>query len=193
MNLFKLSGKTLVLILLLGILVLLLFLVSIYNSTSTNKTPLSSASPIPRLNPNDFPSPLPVSEGTLNTSPKKSVYRDVDLEKDFQRIKNIKPLSGSDSEAKSSLLSSLNNQSGYLIQNPTYKIEYVKGPNLFMIELLSTNTDSAQTAAYEWLKSRGLSDQGICNLPVLLYLNYDIAESLEQQNTTFNPIPKLCQ
>jgi hypothetical protein len=106
---------------------------------------------------------------------------------------NHKPtLEFSDQKAKQILLASLNNQSGIAYQSPQITIGYLKTGDFFQVEILTTNIQTAKDEANVWFRAQGLSQKGICNLPVQFFLNWNIANQLRNQNIIFNPLPQGC-
>ena len=190
MNLFFPAKKTLIILSFIIVGIVLLAFISAFSSGQPTQL---TASPSPKPQSSMPTSNLPPLSSSISNNNEKSIYTSQDLEKDFQRIENKKPLDSSDAAIKNQLISSLGDKSNYLIQTPNYKIEYVKGPNLFMIELLSSDLEAAKKESLQWFYSKGLSPKGVCDLPVLIYVNYNIASSLAQKDIIFNPIPEDCQ
>lgn len=184
-NLFLPTKKTFLIIASFGIIIIVLILIT---SFSTPAPPtLINPSPSPSLSLNNLPD---ISKSPDNPS---TVYSPEDIEKDFQRLESQKPLTSADSQLRAQLISSLQNESGYLEENSSYKIEYVKSPDLFVVEILSENTTQSMNDAIRWFTSKGLSSAGVCDFRLMFYLNYDIAKTLVQKGQTFNPIPENCQ
>lgn len=172
-----------------GLIVLLFILLTIqlFSSPSTTQTPQASLSP--SLEPqNNLPS-LPPSSQDIPPA----AYEPAKLNQDYQRIINRQPVSSSDQTVRTNLINSVANQTGILEQSNDFIIEYVKAPDAFMIQILTDDTESAKTAAQNWFKQQGLSDSGICNLPIVFYLSRSVSASLVNRNMQFDPIPKGCQ
>lgn len=155
------------------------------------------STPSSQITASPSPSPVRVTTPTTNLpnlpeNTPTSAYSSQDLERDFQRMKN-RELSVSDLEIRDRLISSLGNKTGYLLKTPDYLIEYVKAPDIFMIEILSEDAESVKEEALKWFIDQGLSSDGICSLPVMVYLNFEITEIFNQTNQTFNPVPEICQ
>ncbi len=134
-------------------------------------------------------SPKPIS--TLNPT-QKPVYNIQDSEKDYQRIISSKTLSPTDSNIRQELIGKAASSSGILNQNSNFKAEYVPGPDEFMVALLNTNAEVAKKSAHEWFFSLGLSQDGICHLPVVFYLGPEVSSYYRRNNLEFNPIPQGC-
>lgn len=182
-NLFIPSKKTLFLILGLVVIIIVLFLLSLFSAPDQTLTPTPS--------PSTFSNPRLPAEPL--TSEKDKAYRTQDLEKDFKRLTEKQTLAGQDLVIRNRLLSSLNGASGYLAQTDKYRIEYVKSPDLFMVEILSIDAENAKVDAENWFRDQGLSKQGICGLPVSFYLNSQVLRFFEENNIFFNPIPEGCE
>ena len=80
-----------------------------------------------------------------------------------------------------------------LIKTDEYEISYISAADVFLSELYSKNIDLAKDKAVAWLKDKGLSNTGICNLPVVFYLNSKTADELKDSVTNFNPLPSYCK
>lgn len=99
----------------------------------------------------------------------------------------------SDASIRTSLINSVNNSTGTLYENDEIKIEYVRTPNDFEVEIKTMDISRGKDLALSWYRSQGLSDTGICSLPTFFYLNYSVLESLRGTNYTFNPLPDFCE
>lgn len=108
------------------------------------------------------------------------------------RLKNPQPLAKEDEVIRQKLLASLKESSGLIYRTENYRIEYLKSPDQFMIEVLSIDIGKAKTDAVAWLSAQGLSHSGICNLPVIFYLSGSIAKQIRTLNMTFSPVPDNC-
>lgn len=184
-------GKT-TLILIAGLAVLIIIL-TITTLLTSPQNPLPQPSPISTSRPSEnFLNNFPDASIEPDSSP-NLVYNPTQLQKDYERLNADIPLVPSDSQIRNRLVTSLNNQSGVLQKTPEYNIKYVKSRDIFMIEIISENTSGAKSEAINWFKTEGLSTEGICNLPVSIYLNADTRDALANQNQTFNPIPEGCE
>lgn len=112
------------------------------------------------------------------------------LAREEQRI----PLAQSDSLAKEHILQLIPAGKNYGIvrSSQTSTIEYVQSLDLFEIEILTINVQQAKNDAENWFKQQGMSQEGICNLPLDYYLNWDVANILKQSNFVFSPLPDGC-
>lgn len=153
-----------------------------------------SETPRPSINQINMPTISPRASSTLlPSSMPGSIYEQNQLDKDFNRIVNPKELSTTDIQIRNNLIRSLQDKSGILHQDSGYKIEYVKSPDTFMVEILVSDAEIAKTDAIAWFQEKGLSDNGICNLPVEFFLSFDVIQIYRESNQKFNPVPKICE
>lgn len=117
-------------------------------------------------------------------------YKAGSLGKAFDKLTNRVPLSTSDQIAKNKLISQAG-KSGIIKKTESYSIEYVAPMDDFEIEILSTNIEAVKKEAESYLKSQGFSKEGLCDLPVRFYLNFNVRSSLPQ-GTVFNPLTEGC-
>lgn len=105
-------------------------------------------------------------------------------------------LTKKDKDAKKKItdkLSTAKNKSGYLSQTPWYNIEYVSNADEFFVEIKDPNTQFSKYWATMWFKLNGVSDDGICKLPVVYYVNWDVANKIKDLNIEFNPLADTCK
>ena len=139
---------------------------------------------------NQAVSPSPAAQ--QYTSPNTNLnYVPGSATKDLQRLIERAPLSASDTAVKNNILERLGNKSGSPYQNSDFAINYVVGPNDFEVEITTKEIDKAKEEAISWFKSQGLTDQGICNLPVTFYVIDTVKNSLPSE-TSFDPNPPNC-
>ena len=146
--------------------------------------------PLPTAAPNATPQP---TTPALNGRP-VLLYDAKAQDKLLTAIENRQTQSQDDRFAKAQILSQLpeGQQSGILFSSPQIQIEYVHSPDLFMVEVLTTDIKSAKDAANVWFRARGLSQKAICTLPVEFYMNYDVANQMRQTNVIFSPLGNGC-
>ena len=111
------------------------------------------------------------------------------------KVKNKQPLTEQDQQIKNQLIqiSQKDSDNGSVYQTNDYIITYDSDFDDFEIELLSPQIQTAKTNAINWFKNQGLSDNGICNLPLVFFINGNTKLELQNQNITFNPLPDFCQ
>jgi len=155
-------------VLLICIGVLLLFVIAI----SYERLILNSGKPmtLDALPPQDNP-PVEYNAGNLH-----------------KIFKDRPTLSEQDQAAKKAVIAEKNP----LKTTDEYAVEYLSAPDEFMVEIKTTNFEKVKADTVAWFESQGFSTDGICNLPVVFYLNYDVAESLRGSNTIFTPLPPGC-
>lgn len=113
----------------------------------------------------------------------------------LRTVKERPALTSKDKEAKAKIISPLStvkNKSGYLVETKDYKIEYVSNADEFFVEILTPNTQYAKYWATMWFKSKGVSEDGICKLPVVYYPNLGVANKIKDLNIEFNPLADNC-
>lgn len=169
-NLFA-SRKTLVLIICLLFLVFFVLIYSLFFKPTQNSTPTSSPVPSPTTN---------------------SGYNNDQVNQDFSRLKNPKPLSTADANIRQKFITSIGNKSGILVTTSAFSIQYVATANQFLVEIDDTNADQAKKASEKWFTDQGLSQQGICNLPAVYYLGGNALVDYRKNGKQFNPIPDGC-
>jgi hypothetical protein len=108
---------------------------------------------------------------------------------------NRRVLSDEDIQAKDAVLQELfaTEASGYVYTSPTIKIEYVNSADEFVIEITTTAIDGAKKEAVDWFLSKGFTNDGLCKIPILFYLNNDVAQSPELASQIFSPLVPGCK
>lgn len=158
-------------------------LISIRLSKQQKNTPLIVPSPT------IFPEKLRKSTNTSNPPVADTKGSD---EKLIQKVKNRITLSQTDLDTKKKVVFSLGGKSGILYSSPSFTVEYLKSPDIFQVEILNENIQQSKQQATTWFKSQGFTQEGICNLPVMFYINWDTANKLRGSNTEFNPLAEGC-
>jgi hypothetical protein len=106
---------------------------------------------------------------------------------------NTRPTpSVNDSAIRASLIESLNGKSGILYTSLNVTLEYVKSPNDFEGEIKTDNVSAAKQEVEVWFKNKGLTNDGICKLPLFFYLNGPAAQKLKGTGVKFSPLPDNC-
>lgn len=142
----------------------------------------------PSLAPHPLPTPTP-----LPTIKEGNVQYDLNAQhKLLQIAKNPPTLSSSDLEAKKKIIALVPSGSEVVYQSTDFTIYYVNGADLFQGEILTTNITKAKREVVAWFKTQGMSQQGICGLPITFYLNYDVSQKLQYSNIVFSPLPEGC-
>ncbi len=115
-----------------------------------------------------------------------------DYGKLLEKVKNRPPIASSDAKIRSRLVSSLNGTSGTLYKTTRVQIDYIKSPDVFQVKILTSDIDSAKQDTVGWFRSEGLSMKGICNLPVMFYLDFSLLRQYPNLKNSFNPLPPGC-
>lgn len=142
-------------------------------------------------NPSGIPSPLQPTTGqtfpgTTNTFPIPT--ESVNDQKLLNRIENRQQLEQNDTTAKQKIINSLSPSTETVYQTSDFTIDYVRTPDVFQVEIDSTDVAKAKSEAVAWFESQGISYSGICRLPVMFYLNFYI----KRQGYTISPLADGC-
>lgn len=135
------------------------------------------------------PSPLP--QVTTPVLPPVK-YDQKAQERLIQNAKTRQQLSASDVTAKNKLISLLPNDSLTIYQDSQVSIDYIQSADLFQGEIRSKDIQSAKADAVSFFQKQGMSQQGLCVLPLMFYLNANTAEQLRNTGVIFNPLPDGC-
>lgn len=98
-------------------------------------------------------------------------------------------LSPEDKEAKYELLMDILHgiESGVVFESDNVRIEYVQTANAFQAEILAGNIIDAREETNIFFRRRGISPQGVCNLPLSFYYRRSF-----EQTTTDETLPISC-
>jgi len=83
-------------------------------------------------------------------------------------------------------------QSGIVYQSPNVQVEYIAGDKLFQAEILSIQLTKAKQETETWFRSQGITQNEICNLPLMFYINPAIKENLSTIDQQVNLLPDGC-
>lgn len=136
-------------------------------------------------------SPTPTPE--IRPVKKDVVKYDTDAQKRVVKIvQNRKPLDPASQAARDNMIASLGDKSGTLFESNVIKIKYIHAPDVFMVEIRDTLILFAKREAIQWLGDHGVTQQGLCNLPVVFYLSSEVANIVKNKGVTFSPLPEGC-
>jgi len=107
-------------------------------------------------------------------------------------IDNRQTLSPADLQVRQSLISN-SNQTGVIAQKPTFTFHYSSDADVFQVEITTSNITTATSEALTWLHSQGLSDAGICNLPVVVFRDPKSFDPTITTGLEFYSLPLTCQ
>lgn len=157
----------------------------------------STQAPFPKPSPTLTPASKTLNNlPSLETSPVTNlpdIYKEGSLEENYQRIINKKQLSPEELNAKQRLIAPLEGGSGTIATTTDFMVEYLKTPQYFMVQILSNDIESAKKKAQKWFNDQGISNQGVCNLPVIFYFSESVSNYLISNNLQFNPTPEGCK
>ena len=113
----------------------------------------------------------------------------------LDRLKNRRALSETDSFAKATILTFLpsGESSGIVYQTSTILVEYIEPVDEFQVTIFTTNILQAKTEANLWFRIHGVSQQGICDLPLNFLPGAGLIDYLRETRTIFNSLPNECQ
>lgn len=142
--------------------------------------------------PTTFTTPIPTPVANQGVPPVS--YKSDDTDRLIDKVQNRQSLSPQDVEAKQKILLvlPLGAKYGYVFESETVRLEYLSSPDVFMAEILTQDIAKAKTDAVTWFRSQGLSKEGVCNLPISFYINYDVAQLLRDKNIAFSPLAEGC-
>jgi hypothetical protein len=167
-------------------LVLIAIIIAIIIITLTSPSPKTpSQQPV-----QNYP-PLRITSATPQINP--PVHYDPSAQqKLYEKVFNRPTLTNENITARQNILSVLGNDSGVVYQNSNVVLSYILSANIFQGEILTTDINAAKRETNIWLRSQGLTQQGICDLPLMFYLNWQVANQLKDSNIYFSPLPESC-
>ena len=170
---------------LLGVVAIILFGVQTVASIFTKKTTGPAIPPTPPL--------VSIGPTTIIGEPPQVFTYDSSMTAQLlNTVKDRPQLSANSLEAKNKLLQKLDNLSGVVYSSSIIKIEYVKAPDVFQAEILTTSITIAKQEAVSWMVSQGFIATDLCTLPLNFYLNFEVLQKLRDTRTIFNPLPDGC-
>jgi hypothetical protein len=139
------------------------------------------------------PTPLPIVSTAAQPTP-GIFYDSASGSRLADKIINRQPLSPEDASVKTKTLNTIlkGYNSGIFYKNPNVTVEYVKSVDLFMAEIYTPNIVKAKTEVNTWFLNQGFSQEGICNLPIMFYLNTSVSSQLQNQSINFSPLINGC-
>lgn len=142
------------------------------------------------------PSPIPIPTRYpvfKNKVLEKNVPYDTDEQEKLSRTLKERPaLSSQGATLRQNLITMLNNESGILHETDTYRIEYIHSPDFFMTEIKSPNITGTKQSVSDYLTSIGFSQNDICYLPLIFYVNKNVAQQIKDSSVQFSPLPIGC-
>lgn len=149
--------------------------------------------PAPKNNQITVPTKIPGSKQNSTGQTRPPVIYDTKKTNELvEAVKNKKGLSQNGIAAKEKLILSLNSTSGSVYSSLQVRIDYIKSPDIFQVEILSNNIAQAKQEAVNWMISQGFTKDDVCRLPLSFFLSTAASLSLQSSNTIFNPLPDGC-
>jgi hypothetical protein len=184
MNNFFANRRMLVLITFLIFVLFGIFILRIL--TKTEDKPLNQL-------PSVSPSLTPIASSSAQIiSSQPLPYPPGALSKDYKRITTRSQLSATDLQFKEKLLKGLSGKSGIITTKEGFRVEYVKAADSFMVEITQKDPKLGKKEAEKYFLDAGLSQDGICALPVVFYLSPSLQKELLNNGKMFNPVPTGC-
>jgi hypothetical protein len=112
----------------------------------------------------------------------------------IEKIRNRPKLSSTDAKSRETLLITTlkGYNSGVAFETTNVRVEYIKSLDLFMAEIKTINISQAKAEANIWLRSKNLSQQGICDLPIMFILSGHVSQALDNEDIIFSPLADGC-
>ena len=167
-----------------GLVLIVIIVGIIYSAINTKpaEVPIASTSPTPIPTTIVNPGVPPVS------------YKSDSTDRLIDKVKKHPVLSVTDFSAKQKILSFLppGKTSGPIFQTSSSRIEYLKSPDTFLVEILIKEVAKAKAEPVTWFQSQGMSKQGICNLTLSCTLNFNVQNEFRRSNLFFSHLPEVC-
>lgn len=129
----------------------------------------------------------PTNNKDTSSIPVKVTY-DPSKSDQLVKISEDRPkLQSNDQTIRGQLISKSNNDTGIIIDENNYIISYLKPLDIFEVEITSGNVKENHLSATKWFLAQGLSQEGVCKLPVSFYVGFQTDQSIE-----VNPLPDGC-
>jgi hypothetical protein len=128
----------------------------------------------------------------LNRTSVSIKYNEASQGKIIEKLLRPPILTNNDALIRNSLLVPLNGSAGDIYTTPDVTVSYLPAIKEFQGEIKTASIDLAKKEAIDWLRTQGMSQQGICNLPLEFFLNNDVINNPKLQNITFDSLPPGC-
>lgn len=129
------------------------------------------------------PSPLPA------LIPLYDPKADADL---VEKTKNHPKLPALAAQAKKGLASMADPVTGVIISNTRFEISFIPTFDLIQVEIKASDFKNAKKEATGYLLGQGLTQQGLCDSPVMFYLGFDISQEVKKSGETFSSLAEGC-
>ncbi len=112
-------------------------------------------------------------------------------EKLLDYIQNRRKLIPSDQQTRNHLIQMAGN-SGLINTTNDYQLTYIQAADAFMGEIRTPDVVTAKQEINSWLESQGMSQEGICYLPLSLYISPALSKVGMIGVIPFSPLPLGC-
>lgn len=110
----------------------------------------------------------------------------------FKLLTEERSLRETDLKARGKITSSMPEKSGTLLLSQRVRLDYLATPDFFQAEILTTDIASAKKEVIDWLLSHGISQSGICKLPIMFFLGQEPTDEFVKSRQTFSPLAPGC-
>ncbi|HVA96114.1 MAG TPA: hypothetical protein VND99_00515 [Candidatus Acidoferrales bacterium] len=140
------------------------------------------------------PKPTPEYSTSTNTSTPRVFYNQTSITKILNSSNNPPTLTNNDTLAKAKILTNLpqGQQTGLLYQTNDISINYIHDADEFYVVIFSNNINAAKAEAVVWLEANGMSQQAICNYPIIFYPSSSVQTYLQQTHIVFSLLAPGC-
>lgn len=183
----RLSFKIIFFFIIIIIVILTIVLNILDNIKTYQATKKSTPSPtsIPRKN---IPTSTPPYYPAQSQTRPPIMYQAGSTDRVVDKINNRKILSTQDKNLRDELVK----KGDTIFVNNTWTLYYISSLDYFLAEITTDGVAQAKSDVMVWLENQGFTKQGICNLPLIFFINSDISNVLQEQQMIFDPIPEGC-
>lgn len=141
----------------------------------------------------NLPEPTPIVESAVH-SKTDTLYEEDATARLVRRIKEREPLSDSDAAVKQSIINTQvpDSDNWVVYYSDNVQVFYIVSADVFMAEIETPDIAKAKADVNVWFRNQGMSQEGICNAPVMFYLSSEMLEKLDRRDIRFNPLPNSC-
>lgn len=138
---------------------------------------------------NSIPVPTPITINTKRLLPSNTplvptqpnLFENKTIKKELYLLENRQVLSSNDKAIKINLIALLQPDSESIYETSEYTILYIRPLDEFQVEIKTANTQQAKNNATTWVTSQGMSQDGICKLPLIFFTNHETYQKLQIQ------------
>ncbi len=148
------------------------------DSLPITHTPSPTITTILTVSKTPRPNPSPITGDAINDLVQRAIHR--------------KPLSATDKTVKEGFIKEVGGKSGVLYTGSTFIIDYSADADIFHVEIISTNIAQAQDDAINWLRSQGITKDGICKFPIIFFSDPKRFDPKQSTGLEFYAMPSGC-